>query len=152
MKRKTGGPPVYQHGLFEHSIDPSQNSLDSTFKSYTALDSFQGIKPDLLDRQKRKQPFHWGFFLQKLRIEHREYFLVFTCFSCVLLEWKKASFCLCISASPSGIPRPVSAETQRYLSVQKRTTGSYSFNVNRYWKQFYILLWSTYLNFRRNHV
>jgi hypothetical protein len=26
-----GGPPVYQHGLFEHSIDPSQNSLDNTF-------------------------------------------------------------------------------------------------------------------------
>jgi hypothetical protein len=22
-KRKTGGPPVYQHGLFELSIDPS---------------------------------------------------------------------------------------------------------------------------------
>ncbi len=33
-----GGPPVYQHGLFEHSIDPCQNSLDSTFK---------GISPDM---------------------------------------------------------------------------------------------------------
>jgi hypothetical protein len=31
-KRKTGGPPVYQHGLFELSIDPFQNSLDNTFK------------------------------------------------------------------------------------------------------------------------
>jgi hypothetical protein len=31
-KRKTGGPPVYQHGLFELIIDPSLNSLDNTFK------------------------------------------------------------------------------------------------------------------------
>ncbi len=27
------GPPVYEDGLFELSIDPSQNSLDNTFKS-----------------------------------------------------------------------------------------------------------------------
>jgi hypothetical protein len=27
-----GGPPVYQRGLFELSIDPSQNSLDNFFK------------------------------------------------------------------------------------------------------------------------
>ncbi len=26
------GPPVYEDGLFELSIDPSQNSLDNTFK------------------------------------------------------------------------------------------------------------------------
>jgi hypothetical protein len=27
------GPPVYEDGLFELSIDPSENSLDNTFKS-----------------------------------------------------------------------------------------------------------------------
>ncbi len=32
MKRKTGGPPVYQYGSVEHSIDPCSNSLDNTFK------------------------------------------------------------------------------------------------------------------------
>jgi hypothetical protein len=32
FKRKTVGPPVYQQGLFEHSIDPGKNSLDNTFK------------------------------------------------------------------------------------------------------------------------
>jgi hypothetical protein len=32
-KRKTGGSPVFQHGPFELSIDPSENSLDNTFKS-----------------------------------------------------------------------------------------------------------------------
>jgi hypothetical protein len=26
------GPPVYEDGLFEFSIDPSYKSLDSTFK------------------------------------------------------------------------------------------------------------------------
>jgi hypothetical protein len=26
------GPPVYQHRLFEHSIDPALISLDNTFK------------------------------------------------------------------------------------------------------------------------
>jgi hypothetical protein len=31
-KRKACGPPVYQHGLFELIIDPSENSLDNTFK------------------------------------------------------------------------------------------------------------------------
>jgi hypothetical protein len=30
---KTGRPPVYQHKLFELSIDASQNSLDNTFKT-----------------------------------------------------------------------------------------------------------------------
>jgi hypothetical protein len=30
-KRKTGGPPVYQHGLSGHSIDPDKNSLENTF-------------------------------------------------------------------------------------------------------------------------
>ncbi len=33
FKEKTGGPPVYQSGVFELSIDPSWNSLDNTFKS-----------------------------------------------------------------------------------------------------------------------
>jgi hypothetical protein len=32
FKKKTGGPPVYQHRLFELAIDPSQNSLDITYK------------------------------------------------------------------------------------------------------------------------
>jgi hypothetical protein len=27
------GPPVYEDGLFEHSIDPSLNSLDNTFNA-----------------------------------------------------------------------------------------------------------------------
>jgi hypothetical protein len=31
-KRKMGGPPDYQHRLFEFIIDPSWNSLDKTFK------------------------------------------------------------------------------------------------------------------------
>ncbi len=31
LKRKTGGPPVYQHRLFEFIINPSYNSLDNTF-------------------------------------------------------------------------------------------------------------------------
>ncbi len=35
FKRKTGRPPVYQHRLFEHSIDPSQNLPDTTFKRST---------------------------------------------------------------------------------------------------------------------
>jgi hypothetical protein len=34
FKKKNGGPPVYQHGLFEHSIDPTKNSLDNTFKDF----------------------------------------------------------------------------------------------------------------------
>ncbi len=28
------GPPVYEDGLFELSIDPCLNSLDNTFKTY----------------------------------------------------------------------------------------------------------------------
>jgi hypothetical protein len=31
-KRIIAGPPVYEDGLFELSIDPSYNSLDNTFK------------------------------------------------------------------------------------------------------------------------
>ncbi len=30
QKRKTGSPPVDQHGLFELSIDPSKDLLDNT--------------------------------------------------------------------------------------------------------------------------
>jgi hypothetical protein len=37
-KRKTGGPPVYQNGLFEHIIDPSSNSLDNTFTIENSTD------------------------------------------------------------------------------------------------------------------
>jgi hypothetical protein len=33
-KRKTGGSPVYHHRLFKLIIDPSENSLDNTFKPY----------------------------------------------------------------------------------------------------------------------
>ncbi len=31
------GPPVYEDGLFELSIDPCQNSLDSIFKGLTQV-------------------------------------------------------------------------------------------------------------------
>jgi hypothetical protein len=46
LKRKTFGPPVYQHGLFELSIEPSYNSLDNTFKGIvqqkpTGVESYQ---------------------------------------------------------------------------------------------------------------
>jgi hypothetical protein len=36
FKKKSGGPPVYQHGLFECSIDPCYNSLDNTFDIVTS--------------------------------------------------------------------------------------------------------------------
>jgi hypothetical protein len=35
-----GGPPVYEDGLFEISIDPSSNSLDNTFKPLCYLPDF----------------------------------------------------------------------------------------------------------------
>jgi hypothetical protein len=32
-----GGPPVYEDGLFELSVDPSENSLDNTFNIMSAI-------------------------------------------------------------------------------------------------------------------
>jgi hypothetical protein len=37
FKKKNGRPPVYQHGLFEHTIDPAYNSLDNTFKHFWTI-------------------------------------------------------------------------------------------------------------------
>jgi hypothetical protein len=32
------GPPVFEDGLFEHSIDPFDNALDNTFNIYNLFE------------------------------------------------------------------------------------------------------------------
>jgi hypothetical protein len=39
-----GGPPVYHHGLFEHSIDTAENSLDNTFKANLKDTKLENVK------------------------------------------------------------------------------------------------------------